>query len=86
MQTNSGYEPDNDGNGRTTQTNATATNGNRPPSNEGTLLNVNVDTYFSEEKIRIPEVENVNLIEPVSTLFMQKYLKYLLSFFLFLFV
>lgn len=39
-----------------------ATVNHRPAANENTSLNANLDTYFSDEKIIIPEYINVSVI------------------------
>lgn len=55
MAINSGFEPDaNDADENRTQAPKTATSTNNN-ANENTAFNVNLDTYFSEEKIRIPD-------------------------------
>lgn len=66
MSTNIGYEPDNNTDGiQSAQNNAssTATNssGTKTPANESTHLNSNLETYFSDEKIRIPDIDKVSL-------------------------
>lgn len=64
MAINSGYEPDNnDETPSSTQTpkNASTDSVNRQTPNESTSFNLNLETYFSDEKIQIPDKVNIKM-------------------------
>lgn len=64
MSINSGFEPD-DSNPTQSTNNQNVSKSQQSP-NEHTVINGNLDTYFSDAKIRIPDKVRSSLITPHS--------------------